>query len=232
MYIFLPQVFLKLTILMSGDWNSSLHRNTARDKKFQTFCHNNRIFPAAQTNSSPSYHGYNGSVSKIDYILAHADSCSVHGIKIEEVKIIKQICKEENPFIISTHDAIYFEVKYLFNNNSEQFKDNLECESVELEQKRVDIFKYQDTLDSILEQNFEIWSSPENLQILASVIPQSFIQAAELAAPSMSNKRANFKIFKSEDWLKAERAAKIASNKLENLVLLRMLYLNQKKKQM
>ena len=143
-------------------------------------------------------------MSKIDYILAHADSCSVHGIKIEEVKIIKQICKEENPFIISTHDAIYFEVKYLFKNNSEQFKDNLECESVELEQKRVDwenadIFKYQETLDSLLEQNFEIWSSPENLQILASVIPQSFIQAAELAAPSMSNKRANFKIFKSED---------------------------------
>ena len=80
-------------ILLAGDWNSSLHRNTARDNKFQTFCHKHGVFPAARTNSSPSYHGYNGSESKIDYILAHEDSCSVHGIKIKEVKIISQICK-------------------------------------------------------------------------------------------------------------------------------------------
>ena len=205
-------------ILLSGDWNSSLHRNTTRDIKFKTFCRKNGIFPASFTNSSPSYHGYNGSVSKIDYVLAHEDSCSIHGIKINEVKIISQICKEENPYIISTHDAIYFEVKYYFNEETVQSNNTPECESVELAHKRVDwenadIPKYQETLDSLLRQNFEIWSSPQNLQVLASVIPSSFIQAAELSAPARSNKKANFKIFKSENWLMAERTAKLASGK-------------------
>ena len=205
-------------ILLSGDWNSSLHRNTTRDIKFKTFCRKNGIFPASFTNSSPSYHGYNGSVSKKDYVLAHEDSCSINGIKINEVKIISQICKEENPYIISTHDAIYFEVKYYFNEETVQSNNTPECESVELAHKRVDwenadIPKYQETLDSLLRQNFEIWSSPQNLQVLASVIPSSFIQAAELSAPARSNKKANFKIFKSENWLMAERTAKLASGK-------------------
>ena len=117
---------------MAGDWNSSLYRNTTRDKKFQSFCKTQGIFPANQTNNSPSYHGYNGSVSKIDYILVHRDYCLVHGIQIEDVRIIKQICIEENPYIISTHDALYFEVKYDVKTVNEENENVLACEAVEV----------------------------------------------------------------------------------------------------
>ena len=78
-------------ILLAGDWNSSLYRQTVRDKKFQTFCQTDGLVTATHTNSSPSYHGYNGSVSKIDYILAHKDSCLAHGIQIEDIRITAHI---------------------------------------------------------------------------------------------------------------------------------------------
>ena len=184
-------------ILLSGDWNSSLYRTTARDKKFQTFCHTAGIFPADQTNDTPSYHGYNGTVSKIDYVFAHRDSCLMFGIKTEDVRIITQLCKEEVPFIISTHDPIYFEVRFNTEIVSKEEGKMLVCESVESVNKRIDwekadISAYQNTLNSLLTQNFEIWKNPENLEVLASVIPTSFIQAAELSAPSKMNKKPNY----------------------------------------
>ena len=58
-----------------------------------------------------------------------------------------------------------------------------------------------------------MWTSPENLPILAAVIPTSFSQAAELSGPTKSNKKPNFKVFKSEEWLEAERMANKASKK-------------------
>ena len=84
-------------ILLAGDWNSSLHRNTKRDQKFQKFCQLDGLIPALNTNNTPSYHGYNGCTSRIDYILVHKDSCLGQGIKIEDVKIISQVCKESDP---------------------------------------------------------------------------------------------------------------------------------------
>ena len=81
-------------ILLAGDWNASLYRGTKRDKKFQSFCQADGLIPAIGTDSTPSYHGYNGSVSKIDYVLAHRDSFEANGVRIEDVKVVKQICKE------------------------------------------------------------------------------------------------------------------------------------------
>ena len=102
-------------ILLAGDWNSSLYRENKRDKKFQKFCQTDGLIPAVNTDEKPSYHGYNGSVSKIDYVLAHEESCSAHGLQVETLKIIAHICKEDDPSIISTHDVFCFEVKYMAN---------------------------------------------------------------------------------------------------------------------
>jgi hypothetical protein len=45
---------------------------------------------------------------------------------------------------------------------------------------------------------------------LALLIPQAYIQSAEVAVPSKEKKDINFKTVKSENWLKAEIAAKKA----------------------
>ena len=57
------------------------------------------------------------------------------------------------------------------------------------------------------------WNKPECLNILALIIPQAFIQAAELSVPSKQVKDINYKIVKSENVLKAEIEAKKASKK-------------------
>ena len=137
-------------------------------------------------------------------------------LELRMLKLLLRYAKKKPPYIISTHDAIYFEVKYFIHDKIPETKDALEI--VELKKNRVDwdnadINKYQETLDSLLLQNFDLWSLPENLQILASVIPSSFIQAAEFSAPSITQKKVNFKVFKSEEWLKAEMSAKNASRK-------------------
>ena len=150
--------------------------------------------------------------------MIHKDSCQAQGIDIKDVRIVKQICKEDDPTIISTHDAVYFEVKYvtkLFHEKENEF------ESMNIIQKRTDwekadIPQYQALLDSLLEESFDIWQFPENMSILASTIPSTFILAAEIAAPSKTVKKPNYKIFKSEDWRKAELEAKAASKKWIN----------------
>ena len=83
--------------------------------------------------------------------------------------------------------------------------------SIDLE--NADISSYQMLLESLLRQSFEVWQFPENLQILASVIPSTYIYAAELSAPSKQNKKPSYKVFKSEEWRKAEISAKEASKK-------------------
>ena len=202
-------------ILLAGDWNSSLYRSSARDRKFQTFCQTAGLITATRTDNKPSYHGYNGSTSKIDYVFAHRDSCLMHGVNVDDVRIIGQICKEEDATIISTHDPIVFEVRYITGDLSKQ-EQSVEHEAVEIVQKQIDwdkadITDYQNYLENLLSQIFEFWKSPENLQILSAVIPSSFIQAAELSAPSKSSKKPNYKVFKSEEWLKAEKVAKKSS---------------------
>ena len=64
-----------------------------------------------------------------------------------------------------------------------------------------------------LQQNLEIWKSPKNIQVLASTIPQAFIQAANLAVPQKSSKTPSFKVKKSEEWRQAELAARKATKK-------------------
>ena len=53
----------------------------------------------------------------------------------------------------------------------------------------------------------------DSIQVLATTIPQAFIQAANLAVPKKSSKPPNFKVNKSEEWRKAEAAAVKATKK-------------------
>jgi hypothetical protein len=64
-----------------------------------------------------------------------------------------------------------------------------------------------------LEDNFQTWNAPENLHILAALIPRAFIQSAEVDVPCKNVKKQNFKVRKSEEWIKAEFQAKKASKR-------------------
>ena len=46
-------------VIISGDFNRSLHRSNPPDIKFQNFCHNQGLTPAQGTTHIPTYHGYN-----------------------------------------------------------------------------------------------------------------------------------------------------------------------------
>ena len=145
--------------ILSGDFNRSLFRKSSNDKKFQQFCSEMGLLPAEGSTDQPTYHGYNGSTSRIDYVLLHRDSCTSFGLKTENVNILNHICKDDNSDIISTHDAILFEVEYNVKNVSKKSEDALGCESIALVQKSIDwenadIENYQSVLDSLLEQNF------------------------------------------------------------------------------
>jgi hypothetical protein len=96
--------------ILSKDFNRSLFRNSPSDRKFQQFCTEMGLIPAEGNTNQPTYHGYNGSSSRIDYVLLHKDSCISFGLKTEYVKILKHICKDDNSDIISTHDILYFEI--------------------------------------------------------------------------------------------------------------------------
>ena len=114
------------------------------------------------------------------------------------VKITQHICKEDNPHIISTHDA--FLPHSVLDNKPLQWD---EC----------DVQNYQNSLEILLEKIFENWNAPENLQILATTIPHAFIQAAEASVPCQEYREPNFKIKKSTEWLKAETNASKAKRK-------------------
>ena len=175
------------------------------------------IIPAVGTTETPSYHGYNGTASKIDYVMMHEESCRMFGINPEDLRIIQQPCKEEDPSIISTHDPIYFEL--IIHKNLETLcEEEPSIKTVPVINKRLlwenaDIDLYQQTWETLLHQNFEFWNEPECLNTLALLIPQAYKQAADVAVPSKQNMDTNFKTTKSEDWLKAETAAKKASKK-------------------
>ena len=144
----------------------------------------------------------------------HQESCNLFGIKQDDLKVILHVCKEDNIDIISTHDAIYFELK-LPGYPSPQIDKPLVKSQQLKNMKRVwecaDIDLYQETLEMILEENFKFWNQPESIQTLALLIPQAYTQAAEASVPSKQNKDTNFKTVKSEEWLKSENVAKKAS---------------------
>ena len=67
-----------------------------------------------------------------------------------------------------------------------------------------DLPLYQSTLESLLDETFRNWDSPENMEVLAKLIPMNFLQAAEMSVPSKSSKKPSFLINKSEEWRKTE----------------------------
>ena len=79
-------------IILSGDFNRSLFRTNSGDLKFQQFCQTHGLKTARSTDDTPSYHGYNQSTSRIDYVFLHSDSCSIFGLT--DVRITRHICKE------------------------------------------------------------------------------------------------------------------------------------------
>ena len=97
-------------VILAGDFNRSLFRTNQSDRKFQKFCHTQGLTPAQCTTDIPTYHGYNNTTSRIDYVLWHSDSCSSFGLKHEDIRIVKHICKENFPHILSTHDALLFKI--------------------------------------------------------------------------------------------------------------------------
>ena len=119
--------------------------------------------------------------------MLHTDSGRQFGICAENLRITFQVCKEENIDIISTHDAIVFEFDIPLNPVDTLSKPVIASVPVvnkTLVWEAADINLYQQTLETLLEQNFTFWNQPESLQTLALLIPQAYIQAAEIAVPS------------------------------------------------
>ena len=202
--------------ILSGDFNRSLFRKSSTDKKFQQFCSEMGLLPAEGSTDQPTYHGYNGSTSRIDYVLLHRDSCTSFGLKTENVNILNHICKDDNSDIISTHDALYFEIEVPQIVNENESAKDLEVYDIEtrkLKWEECDTGLYGSSLEKLLEETFDLWEAPENFQVLASVIPNCFLQAAEIAVPSKQTRKSTFKINKSPEWRSAELDAKNALNK-------------------
>ena len=144
--------------------------------------------------------------------MLHMDSCSSLGLKYEDIKIVKHICKDDNEHILSTHDGLLFEVilpssATSSNPNKEISLKSSQLKVNHLKWEEANLELYWENLEKFLQQNFDFWHAPENIQVLANTIPQAFIQAATLSVPQKSNKIPSFKVKKSEDWRKAELAA-------------------------
>ena len=143
----------------------------------------------------------------------HWESCNLFGIKEDDLRVISQVCKEDDVSIISTHDPIFFELKIPANPSQKLDKSVIKSaplKNMKLVWESADIDLYQDTLETILDENFQLWNQPECIQTLALLIPHAYIQSAEVAVPSKQKKDINFKTVKSEQWLKAEISAKKA----------------------
>jgi hypothetical protein len=171
------------------------------------------LTPAEGPTDIPTYHGYNNTASRIDYVLMHGDSCRSFGLKQSDIRIVKHICKEEFTLILSTHDALLFEIAL-----PQPAKSTMQTEEMVQSTKiKINYLKWEEAnvelnwknLETFLELNFSLWENPENLQVLASSLPQAFIQAAELSVPTKTSKQ----VKKSEEWRKTEilanKAAKI-----------------------
>ena len=145
-------------IFVIGEFYRSFFRNNPGDRKFQNFCQTVGLLPAPGTNQNASYHGYNGSSNKIDYVMMHRASCLSFGIKEDNLFLITQLFTEEDPSIISTHDAIVFELKIPINQAAQH--EEPAVKSVPVVNKKIlwenaDIDSYQRNLEMILEENFQ-----------------------------------------------------------------------------
>lgn len=197
-------------IVIAGDFNASLHRSkpTARDKKFEKFIKEGGFTPAYGTTDLPSYHGNNGSSSKIDYALVHKQSFLSRGIPVNSVKIILHECLEESPENNSTHDLWGFEIVLESKdvNSVDPPQPNV---TTRIQWDKIDENVYQSNLYSLLSQQFEIFNSPENIPVLAEAIPSAFIAAAESTGEiKVAKQPKSYKSDKSRDLWKAELYAK------------------------
>ena len=96
-------------IILSGDFNRSLFRTNQSDRKFQKFCDTQGLTPAQGTTDVPTYHGYNNTASRIDYVLLHTDSCTTFGLKLSDIRILEHICKDDNEHICQHMMLCYLE---------------------------------------------------------------------------------------------------------------------------
>ena len=99
-------------IVIAGDFNASLHRSnpTSRDKKFKKFVEEAGLVTAVGTTGTPTYHGNNGTSSKIDYALVHQQSFLSRGLDPSCVTLTVHECLEETPDNHSTHDLWGFDI--------------------------------------------------------------------------------------------------------------------------
>jgi hypothetical protein len=65
--------------------------------------------------------------------MMHTESCRLFGVGEDNLRIISQVCKEEDISIISTHDAIFFELKIRVTHSPQV--ENPVIKSVPLEKK-------------------------------------------------------------------------------------------------
>ena len=204
-------------VILAGDFNRSLHRNNVSDRKFQKFCHTEGLEPVEGTTDIPTYHGYNNTTSRIDYVLIHVDSCLSFGLKHSDIRIVKHICKDDHEHIMSTHDALLFEIDLPSSapssSPSKEIIQSSQLRINHLKWEEANLGLYWENLEKLLELNFQTWNNPENIEVLAKTIPQAFIQAASLAVPQKSSRLPTFKVIKSAEWRKAEAAAVKATKK-------------------
>ena len=122
-----------------------------------------------------------------EILLSHGDSCSSFGLKPSDIRILEHSCNEDVPHILSTNDALLFEIILPQpTTTTAQTVETIESSKMKikyLKWEEANVELYWENLEKLLDQNFSLWENPENLQVLASTIPQAFIQAAELAVP-------------------------------------------------
>ena len=88
------------------------------------------------------------------------------------------------------------------------------------------------SLEKLLEETFRVWATPENMQVLASIIPNCFLQAAEIALPSKPARKTS----KSTNHLSGGRLkflpkmTWLSGRRLENLTRKNLLYSKVKRR--
>ena len=151
-------------IILWGDFNRSLFRTNQSDRKFQKFCDTQGLTPAQGTTDVPAYHGYNNTASRIDYVLLHTDSCTTFGLKLSDIRILEHICKDDNEHILSTHDALLFGIVLPHSapvptqNHEMVSSSTIKINYLKWEEANIEL--YWETLEKLLEQNFDNWEKP------------------------------------------------------------------------
>ena len=214
----IPVLSADAPVILTGDWNASLNRATptARDKKFRTFVQSAGLTLAKNTTPEPTYHGFNGTSSKIDYTFVHHGSFLSHGLDPNCVTMSLHHCVNDDPNNLSTHDLLGFKVTLPNTGSTEKISSNQEPHPIPI-WETLDPDLYQSILHDKLTDIFSQWGSPETVQILASLIPKVFVDAAESSTKTKIPKEPkNFRKKKSKERWKAALSAREAYKKWKN----------------